>query len=399
LVSLEVVDGLGRVLQSTVQANSTGAWQISFTESQMLNLQDGFLTVRAQAVDRAGNISLIKLPVQTISLHRTLPAAAQVLTLDPASDTGSGFDLTTLSDRIFNVSRPVLNGTAGANQRVVLWIDTNGDGLINGAESLTQVIVETDQAGFFSAQVPALTVKATYTYSAITLDKWGNVSNWGAAQTDPSKVKKLTLTYDPLAEGLQLDTIALDDRINDLELNTNGVNLTGFAEPSAVIQVEVRQNGVLLQTYETTANSNRAWSLTNFGQNIGLTDGLLNISVKQTDIAGNTQTVSRLGIPVRVTPLLPVFNVVMDTASNSNLLTDNITNVVRPFITGQGQQGNGLEVVIFEAGLEIGRTNLVNGLFNWQSATPLSQGIHNLVFKVQDAATGSVSAQELSLIC
>ena len=397
LVSLEVVDGLGRVLQSTVQANSTGAWQISFTESQMLNLQDGFLTVRAQAVDRAGNISLIKLPVQTISLHRTLPAAAQVLTLDPASDTGSGFDLTTLSDRIFNVSRPVLNGTAGANQRVVLWIDTNGDGLINGAESLTQVIVETDQAGFFSAQVPALTVKATYTYSAITLDKWGNVSNWGAAQTDPSKVKKLTLTYDPLAEGLQLDTIALDDRINDLELNTNGVNLTGFAEPSAVIQVEVRQNGVLLQTYETTANSNRAWSLTNFGQNIGLTDGLLNISVKQTDIAGNTQTVSRLGIPVRVTPLLPVFNVVMDTASNSNLLTDNITNVVRPFITGQGQQGNGLEVVIFEAGLEIGRTNLVNGLFNWQSATPLSQGIHNLVFKVQDAATGSVSAQELSL--
>lgn len=397
LVSLEVADSLGATLLATVPTDLiTGAWEVKFTESQMLNLADGLLTVKAFAVDRAGNKSPIKLPNQSISLHQILPVAAQSLILDPASDSGNGFDATTLSDRIIKASRPVLTGQAQVNQRVALWVDINDDGLINSTENLTQVIVETDLNGRFSAQINALTEKGTYTFSAVTIDKWGNISNWGPAQTNPNKVIKLVFTYDPLAEGLQLDTVANDDRINDLELNTNGVSLTGVAEASAVVQVEVRQNGVLLRTYSTTANSNKSWSLTNFGQNIGLTDGALDIVVKQTDIAGNTQTVSRLGVPVRVTPLQPVFNVVLDAASNSNLKTDNTTNINKPLIKGQGPMGTGLEVAIFEAGVEIGRTNLVSGVFNWQSAVPLSQGGHNLIFKVQDAATGSVSAQDIS---
>ncbi|MEM8947110.1 MAG: Ig-like domain-containing protein, partial [Planctomycetota bacterium] len=108
-------------------------------------LADGIHELKLEVLDRAGNISqsfLLPLTVDTIAppISFGLSTVASDGLFD-GSDTGTAGDGTSFSDRITSDTAPTLWGMAEANTVVSLWLDANGDGLIQATGAAADIFL------------------------------------------------------------------------------------------------------------------------------------------------------------------------------------------------------------------------------------------------------------------
>lgn len=388
-VRVQLKDAAGRTVTSgpfKVPADTT-AWSVAFTPQQILGLSDGPLTVTVTAVDAAQNSTTTSAFAE---LHKNLPTGLTSLALAAGSDSSNGVDSTTATDRITQVVQPTLQLKTTGEQKVVLWVDTDQDGVVDEDEKASRIDRTSDANGDLTVPLNAALPQGDHTYTAAVLDPWRNQSN-------PTR---LTFTVDTEAKSLTFDTVGTDNKISDAQFS-EGVTLSGNAEAGAWVKVTVTQ-GAVNRTYDVLTEGNTSgvgtWRVANFGKGLGLTDGTWTVAVAQTDLAGNPQNLALRYITARVNALAGINTVALTDGTNSGLKTDNITSHQKPVFTGTGPTGTtGLDVVVYQNNQAIGRTALGNdGLFSWTPGSDLAQGLNNLVFKVEDPATGSVSAKGLA---
>ena len=166
----------------------------------------------------------------------------------------------------------------------------------------------------------------------------------------------------------------------------------GGAEAGATVTLYDTDGTTVLGTAVADASGN--WTITSSP----LSDGVHSLTVKQTDIEGNT-SVASAGLSVRIdtvaaAPSAPDLIAASDSGSSS---TDNITNDTTPTVTGNGAEA-GATVTLYDTnGTTVLGTAVADALGNWTiTSSPLSDGVHSLTVKQTDIA-GNTSVASLAL--
>ena len=170
------------------------------------------------------------------------------------------------------------------------------------------------------------------------------------------------------------------------------------AEPFATITISLSGGGAPVGT--TTANSLGEWRFS-FPAGSALADGEHTITATATDLAGNVSSETTLEITVNASiPATPV----LDAASDSGVVGDNITNFSRPTLSGALPPGaaSGDEVTILlndNAPVTVSQTTTTGALrvdFNqgtWEYTPPadLPEGEHTITVSVDGVSSAPLA--------
>ena len=238
------------------------------------------------------------------------------------SDTG------TRGDNITNSQTPTIDGQAepGATVQVTL----NGKTYTTTANAIT---------GAYSITVPVADAlpSGSYTPSIKVTDAAGNSS---AVAGTPFTVDASA----PTGQTGALTATAPHDSgtLGDNLTSTTTPQISGTAEPGAA--VEVTLNG---KTYTTTANATSGAYSVIVPAADALPNGTYTPSIKVTDAAGNTSTVSGTAFSVNTNVPSGQTGALTNTAPNdSGTLGDNITRTTTPEISGTAMAGAAVEVTL-----------------------------------------------------
>ena len=388
----------------TALADAAGQWQVTLQGAQLGNLLDGVVAVSVKAVDAAGNASAPS-AAQSFNLLLVAPAAPTGLGLSADTDTGAS-----ATDRITQNPRPVLEGRGAPNGRVSIYFDANGDGAIADGELLG--IVPTTGGGAFKFELtdkvlPTPLADGTYSFLFVSTDVAGNKSN---------AVSRMAFTVDTQAAIPTLEVVSGDNAISYQESSVKGggTSFAGTGEVGATVVVKFSQGGgPTLLTKSAVVDANGRWSvlipneggageglLSTFSNSVSV--GLLNVSVSQTDVAGNVSGALGRDLNIRTT-LLPAVQSLALTADQDTGLSasDKITNIASPKLAGLAPgnsvvrvyadaNNNGIidngDTLIGEFAVDA-KTGAYGGLVN----TALSDGRHALLAIGYEAQTGSTS--------
>jgi hypothetical protein len=363
----------GSTLLGYGYADDAGAWEVAVLHENRLSAGVHQLTVRQ--VDAAGNRSVASDALSiTVDHEAELPAAP---TLVAGSDSGS------LGDGITNDNSPTLSGTVEAFAEVSIYRNSI---LIGSATA--------DGSGAWTATIGTETALAdgSHTFTLTQVDRAGNVSFEGAP---------LVLTIDtgvPAAPAAPaLDAGSDSGSVGDGITNDSTPTLSGTAEAHALIEI---YEGATLRG-SVTANASGAWSTT-LGTALG--EGLHDLTVKQTDRAGNVSAASSaLALTIDSSapgaPNAPQLAAASDTGASDN---DGITSDTTPTLFGTGAEA-GATVVLYSGMSEVGRT-VADNSGNWEYTIPNASALvdGNYTFAVQqiDKAgnAGSMSGGRLVVI-
>jgi hypothetical protein len=257
------IPGTREVLTTTVAED--GNWSVTPTKS----IADGRVNVSVTATDKAGNTSAST--VVQVLVDATAPAqpTAQVVT---ASDTGRS-----KTDNITSDNTPTLSGKGVAGDTITVTLPGTG-------EVKTTTV---DSNGDWSITPAQALADGPHTIGITATDKAGHTSS----------PKSLNVVIDTTAPTTL--TAALTSPLNTSD-NTPTLNGTGTAGDT--ITVTVPGTGEVLTT---RVDSQGNWSAT---PNNAMANGTANVSVKATDLAGNTSepTVVEVTITDPVGPRLAV---------------------------------------------------------------------------------------------
>jgi large repetitive protein len=361
----------GKVKLGEVATTTAGAWSITLT-----NIAEGAnQKLTARVVDSLGHSSAFS-PETTIAVDRS--GASNVLTLNPLSVTDDTGRLNT--DGITKTPNPVISGTgAPANAKVNIY---------NGNVLLTTLTA--DATGHFSGQV-TLATNATYALSAVNVDVAGNESGRSAS---------LSVTVDTTVAVPVITTSATDRAA----FNGNPT-LQGTGEAGAL--VELFAGSATTPVASGYVNANGTWSI----QYPQTATGQYQLSVRQTDIAGNVSDASApvsasigTGTPApAVTPTLqaPSFKAGEDTGASA---TDGITQKASPVLVINGVDSSitaanaNTSLKMFDGTTQVSGTfapGATAGSWEFTPANPLSNGSHNL--NVKQTVNGAESSASNSL--
>lgn len=358
-----MVDGVSRA-SGTVPAGGT----LTFTSP---SLEEGTRQIGSRATDRAGNVGPIS-AVLPVVIDVTPPHLIDDIRLDPASDSGLSN-----SDRITNIVAPVVVGVTEGNSVVELFIDG--------------VPVGTHPAGG-TWSIPAPVLAEGNRMAQIRVrDAAGNLS----PLTSPSVAIVIDTIAPGVPTGISLTSATDTGRSQGDEITrlTNPV-IEGDADPGSRVQVRVGGNAVGF----APANGSGDWLL---GLS-GLTQGIHQISARQTDAAGNVGIYSP-AVPVEVdlTPpeaaSAPLLLPSSDTgASNS----DRITRQQRLDLAGTAEPLG--RVTLVADGINAGTGN-TDASGNWTlTSNLLAEGVRSLRVRAEDLAgnvTGLLSpATEVTIV-
>ena len=320
-----IVDGS---LVGTAVTNASGTWSLT----PATPLADGAHTVRATAMDAAGNTS-VPSAANTFIVDTTPPAAPVVLT--PAN--GS----------ITSDNTPTYRGTAEPGISVTVIVDGTPVGMATANAS-----------GVWSFTLAAPLADGSHTVSATASDAAGNTSPSSAANT-------FIVDTTPPAAPVVL-TPANGSRTND-----NTPTYTGTAEPNSSVKVIV--DGATVATVMADASGN--WS---FIPTTPLTDGSHTVRATATDAAGNTSVSSATNtFIVDTTP--PAAPVVL-TPANGSITSDNT-----PTYSGTAE-ANSLGAVIVDGATVVTVTADVSGNWSFIADDALADGSHTVRATATDAA-------------
>ncbi|ECF0193115.1 TPA: non-fimbrial adhesin SiiE [Salmonella enterica subsp. enterica serovar Weltevreden] len=345
-VSLSI-DG-GKTWFDATQSATSGVWDYTW----LTNVANGPHTLMVEASDKAGNKTTQKLDftIDTILSEPTI-------TLDSADDSAAG-------DNITNVKMPgfTLGNIDADVTKVVVTVAHDGK---------NQQIELIKNGGVWRFTPGAAWTDGDYTLTVKVEDKAGN-TNYSAP---------LTVT---------IDTQTSIDRIE--LLNDTGIvgdNLTNEARPQFHITVPTDVNSVQLSLdgginwVNATLTSDGVWE---YIWPTDLVENTYTLTVKATDVAGNTAT-ETLNFIIDTTLSTPT--ITLDSADDSGTANDNKTNVKTPgFIIG-GIDSDVTQVVVqvmrdgHSEEVELTQTN---GQWRFVPGSAWTDGDYTLTVTVKDEA-------------
>ncbi|EPD2515213.1 non-fimbrial adhesin SiiE [Salmonella enterica subsp. enterica serovar Anatum] len=341
------IDG-GKTWFDATQSATSGVWDYTW----LTNVANGPHTLMVEASDKAGNKTTQKLDftIDTILSEPTI-------TLDSADDSAAG-------DNITNVKMPgfTLGNIDADVTKVVVTVAHDGK---------NQQIELIKNGGVWRFTPGAAWTDGDYTLTVKVEDKAGN-TNYSAP---------LTVT---------IDTQTSIDRIE--LLNDTGIvgdNLTNEARPQFHITVPTDVNSVQLSLdgginwVNATLTSDGVWE---YIWPTDLIENTYTLTVKATDVAGNTAT-ETLNFIIDTTLSTPT--IMLDSADDSGTANDNKTNVKTPgFIIG-GIDSDVTQVVVqvmrdgHSEEVELTQTN---GQWRFVPGSAWTDGDYTLTVTVKDEA-------------
>ncbi|EAR8162099.1 Ig-like domain repeat protein [Salmonella enterica] len=341
------IDG-GKTWFDATQSATSGVWDYTW----LTNVANGPHTLMVEASDKAGNKTTQKLDftIDTILSEPTI-------TLDSADDSAAG-------DNITNVKMPgfTLGNIDADVTKVVVTVAHDGK---------NQQIELIKNGGVWRFTPGAAWTDGDYTLTVKVEDKAGN-TNYSAP---------LTVT---------IDTQTSVDRIE--LLNDTGIvgdNLTNEARPQFHITVPTDVNSVQLSLdgginwVNATLTSDGVWE---YIWPTDLVENTYTLTVKATDVAGNTAT-ETLNFIIDTTLSTPT--ITLDSADDSGTANDNKTNVKTPgFIIG-GIDSDVTQVVVqvmrdgHSEEVELTQTN---GQWRFVPGSAWTDGDYTLTVTVKDEA-------------
>ncbi|ELC4920129.1 non-fimbrial adhesin SiiE [Salmonella enterica] len=341
------IDG-GKTWFDATQSATPGVWDYTW----LTNVANGPHTLMVEASDKAGNKTTQKLDfiIDTMLSEPTI-------TLDSADDSAAG-------DNITNVKMPgfTLGNIDADVTKVVVTVAHDGK---------NQQIELIKNGGVWRFTPGAAWTDGDYTLTVKVEDKAGN-TNYSAP---------LTVT---------IDTQTSIDRIE--LLNDTGIvgdNLTNEARPQFHITVPTDVNSVQLSLdgginwVNATLTSDGVWE---YIWPTDLVENTYTLTVKATDVAGNTAT-ETLNFIIDTTLSTPT--ITLDSADDSGTANDNKTNVKTPgFIIG-GIDSDVTQVVVqvmrdgHSEEVELTKTN---GQWRFVPGSAWTDGDYTLTVTVKDEA-------------
>ncbi|EJW6593808.1 non-fimbrial adhesin SiiE [Salmonella enterica subsp. enterica serovar Infantis] len=341
------IDG-GKTWFDATQSATPGVWDYTW----LTNVANGPHTLMVEASDKAGNKTTQKLDfiIDTMLSEPTI-------TLDSADDSAAG-------DNITNVKMPgfTLGNIDADVTKVVVTVAHDGK---------NQQIELIKNGGVWRFTPGAAWTDGDYTLTVKVEDKAGN-TNYSAP---------LTVT---------IDTQTSIDRIE--LLNDTGIvgdNLTNEARPQFHITVPTDVNSVQLSLdgginwVNATLTSDGVWE---YIWPTNLVENTYTLTVKATDVAGNTAT-ETLNFIIDTTLSTPT--ITLDSADDSGTANDNKTNVKTPgFIIG-GIDSDVTQVVVqvmrdgHSEEVELTQTN---GQWRFVPGSAWTDGDYTLTVTVKDEA-------------
>ncbi|EIN9086894.1 non-fimbrial adhesin SiiE [Salmonella enterica] len=341
------IDG-GKTWFDATQSATSGVWDYTW----LTNVANGPHTLMVEATDKAGNKTTQKLDftIDTILSEPTI-------TLDSADDSAAG-------DNITNVKMPgfTLGNIDADVTKVVVTVAHDGK---------NQQIELIKNGGVWRFTPGAAWTDGNYTLTVKVEDKAGN-TNYSAP---------LTVTIDTQTS---IDRIEL---LNDTCIV--GDNLTNEARPQFHITVPTDVNSVQLSLdgginwVNATLTSDGVWE---YIWPTDLVENTYTLTVKATDVAGNTAT-ETLNFIIDTTLSTPT--ITLDSADDSGTANDNKTNVKTPgFIIG-GIDSDVTQVVVqvmrdgHSEEVELTQTN---GQWRFVPGSAWTDGDYTLTVTVKDEA-------------
>ncbi|EHD9909038.1 Ig-like domain repeat protein, partial [Salmonella enterica] len=329
---------------------SAGVWDYSW----ITDITEGVHTLTVEATDIAGNTA-----TRTLDFTVDTTLSVPTITLDTANDSGVA------GDNITNEKTPgfTINGIDTDASRVVVTVTHNGT---NQEVELTQI------GGQWTFMPASDWVDGNYTLTVKVEDRAGNVS-----QSAP-----LAVTIDTQTE---INNIVL---VNDTGMPDD--NLTNALRPEFRIEVPEDVNVVRLSIDggKTWVDANKTSAgVWDYNWTTDITDGVHTLTVKVTDVAGNTAT-RTLDFTVDTTLLVPT--ITLDNADDSGTKGDDLTNVNKPtfllgnidsdarFVTVEIQHGSIKEVLTATRGTD--------GRWHFTPDNVWGDGRYTLTVKVEDEA-------------
>lgn len=247
----------GATLLTTTTSDGGGAWTMSSA-----SLSEGAHSLTVLSQDVAGNTGAASDPlIVTIDRTSTTPTG---MSLGTGSDSGSS-----AGDRITNAATPTVLGVAEANSVVTLHDDVSAQDV---------GVATADGSGVWSIAVAATLAAGAHSLTATAVDVAGNTSAAGAlvVTIDTTAVVPTTPV---LTAGSDLG------RSNSDRLTADSTpTVSGSAEANSVITLY--DGGVFVGL--GTAGGSGLWSVTAGA----LTEGEHTLTVRATDVAGNTSDAS-----------------------------------------------------------------------------------------------------------
>lgn len=341
------IDG-GKTWFDATQSATSGVWDYTW----LTNVANGPHTLMVEATDKAGNKTTQKLDVIIDTL-----LSEPTITLDSADDSAAG-------DNITNVKMPgfTLGNIDADVTKVVVTVAHDGK---------NQQIELIKNGGVWRFTPGAAWTDGDYTLTVKVEDKAGN-TNYSAP---------LTVTIDTQTS---IDRIGL---LNDTGIV--GDNLTNEARPQFHITVPTDVNSVQLSLdgginwVNATLTSDGVWE---YIWPTDLVENTYTLTVKATDVAGNTAT-ETLNFIIDTTLSTPT--ITLDSADDSGTANDNKTNVKTPgFIIG-GIDSDVTQVVVqvmrdgHSEEVELTQTN---GQWRFVPGSAWTDGDYTLTVRVEDDA-------------
>lgn len=322
-------------VDATVTADAAGNWAYA-PDTRIL---DGTL-VSVIASDAAGNISA----PATVIVDAAVPIAPAISSVTDNVDAQTGL---VMSGGTSNDATPTLGGTAEPGSTVYVY----DGGMLVGTTSA-------DGTGAWSF-TPAALLAGAHSFAVTATDESGNVSG-------PSTGYAITIDLGaPSAPVLD---------------PTDGITLSGTAEPGATVAVDSNGDGTADAT--VTANAAGDWS-------VSFTPPLANgavVSAIAVDPSGNASTPATATVNAAIDttpPPIPTIGAVTDDVSPVQGPVGNggSTNDAQPLLSGTAEAG--VLVSIYDNGALIGTVS-ANGLGMWSFTPTLTNGVHQLTATTKD---------------
>ncbi len=361
LLLLELVEK-GWVVQIRVQGS--GAWTGTF--DSLGALPEGTSTIRAQAVDDAGNHGPSSGNLIVV-VDTATPQAPKILGI--AGDTGRS-----TTDGVTQTTSIVLNGQADPGS----WVEIrDGSNTVAGT-------VQAQANGTWSFTVPhsGPFTDGSYSFSATSIDLAGNRS---AASAQFTVVIDTVNPATPSIDAVSPDTGTPGDGIT----SGPGVVLSGSAEAGSRVEIHFLDSSGQIDPVAAGsifATAQGKWLLD--VSNLNLAEGTYRFVAIATDLAGNTSVPSApFQLVLDQTPPESA-QILFLTDDSGASASDGVTNSGAIELNGQAEPGSLVEVFEATLGLVGQAQTDANGIWSLTVSgdTPFGDGIYTFTAEVIDVA-------------